>query len=170
VPPFCLFKTEYLTLKGGETNMISTKKLATVGVSAALFAATAMPAFAYGGSTTNVNQTNVGGDSNSINVSSNTGGNAGSGWHSHVTTGDAATVDVVVLSSVNGNGASVTSCGCSGKKKVNVNQTNVGGDSNSINVSSNTGGNTGKHVTTGGAVTAGVTVGSLVNTNVAVVN
>ncbi len=155
--------------------MISTKKLATIGTSAALFAASAMPALAWGGhgSSITVEQKNYGGNDNAIVVSSNTGGNTGSGFISKVKTGNASTDNATVLSTVNGNLADVDGCGCS-VKKITVEQKNKGGNNNTILVASNTGDNTGSgfisKVKTGDASTNNATVVSLVNTNVAMVN
>ena len=58
--------------------MISTKKLATVGAAAALFATTAMPAFAHGSwhwsdDDLNINQSNYANIQNRVLANSNTG-------------------------------------------------------------------------------------------------
>lgn len=160
--------------------MISTKKLVTAGTVAALFAATAMPAFANG-SGVSIKQKNVGGNGNGIVVSSNTGDNkmkAGDDIKGgKIKTGDASTDNAKVVSSVNGNLAKVDTCECD-VDWVKVKQKNYGGDNNLIVVDSNTGGNKMKagddikhgKIKTGNASTDDAKVVSLVNTNIAKVN
>ncbi len=164
--------------------MISTKKLATIGAAAALFATTAMPAFAYHRSGVNLDQSNSAFVMNNVDANSNTGDNTlrGSG---RIRTGDAATV-VDVTNLVNSNDATVNTCGCRGK--VDVDQTNRAFVMNNVDANSNTGDNSvrgSRHhhdseyssfgggygsssIKTGDAFT-GASVTNLVNSNVAVV-
>lgn len=176
--------------------MISTKKLATVGAAAALFATTAIPAFATGGHHWSsddlvINQTNTANITNRVLANSNTGNQSaggyggsgslsedGDGYHGHrsrgnlaLGTGDAATV-VEVVNIANSNVADVDGCGCF--DDVTINQNNTANVTNGVLANSNSGnqtlgGGSNKAIWTGDAFT-GVAVANVVNSNVAVVN
>ena len=141
--------------------MISTKKLATIGAAAALFAATAMPAFAFGGG----GQLNFARIWNGIEAVSNTGGNNVNGEvedNSSTDTGDAAT-GVAVTNLANKN-LNVSTCGCSGFQ---LNSARIG---NMVGAVSNTGENNVNGEVEGstdtGNATTGVLVTNVVNKNV----
>lgn len=144
--------------------MISTKKLVTIGAAAALFAATAVPAFANGFGGGQLNFAHIW---NGVSASSNTGGNVVSGEvedGSSVRTGNAATgVEVTNLANKN------VKVGWGGSFQLN--SAHVG---NMVSASSNTGRNVvggevedGSSVGTGNAST-GVVVTNVVNKNVSV--
>ena len=143
--------------------MISTKKLATIGAAAALFAATAVPAFAFGGG----GQLNFAEILNGVVAGSNTGGNIIEGEvedGSSVKTGDAGTL--VGVTNVANKNVNVSGCGCRSF------QMNSAGVLNEVLAGSNTGGNIiggevedGSSVKTGDATT-GVVVANVVNKNV----
>jgi len=143
--------------------MISTKKLATIGAAAALFAATAMPAFAFGGG----GQLNFARIWNGIEAVSNTGGNNVNGDvedESSTNTGNAETlVGVTNLANKNVN---ISSCGCD---SFQLNSARIG---NRVLAVSNTGENNvngeveDESSTDTGNATTGVLVTNVVNKNV----
>ncbi len=142
--------------------MISTKKLVTIGAAAALFAATAVPAFAghFGGG-----QFNFAGIRNSIVAGSNTGNNNVKGEIEHggsTKTGDATTV--VGVSNIANKNVNVSSCGCKNSQK------NVALIGNSVVAGSNTGNNNVRGEVEGSTSTGdagtGVVVSNVVNKNV----
>lgn len=143
--------------------MISIKKVATIGAAAAIFAATAVPAFAHSSS----GQFNLAKIWNNVSASSNTGSNSIVGGEdgSTILTGNAGTL--VGVSNVANKNVKVGSCGCGGS------QTNIAKIGNKVSASSNTGGNTivngedGSGIGTGDAGTA-VVVSNVVNKNVSV--
>src|SRR3989338_1512528 len=97
--------------------MISTKKLATVGAAAALFATTAMPAFAghwWSDDDLNVTQKNYATVTNNVAQNANTGNQASgflSGHNTAIGTGAAAN-GAIVTNVLNSNKAKVDGCGC----------------------------------------------------------
>lgn len=162
--------------------MISKTKLVTAGAAVALFATSAVPALAWGGwsdDDLNVKQGNWAYVKNDVDASSNSGYNSIDAEDddvkgSKIKTGDAMTgVDVVNL--VNSNDADVDSCECF--DDVTIKQKNGAMVKNYIDASSNTGYNSidaeddvkWSSIRTGDALT-GVSVTSLVNSNVARVN
>ncbi len=144
--------------------MISTKKLVTIGAAAAIFAATAVPAFAgrsHGG------QFNFAGIRNSVVAGSNTGNNNVGGEVDHgakTSTGDASTG--VLVSNLANKNVNVSSCGCkNSQKNVALIGNDVVAGSNTGN--NNVGGEVEGSISTGDATT-GVVVSNIVNKNVSV--
>lgn len=167
--------------------MISKTKLVTAGAAAALFATSAVPALANweghnrrGGGELNLTQTNGAFVLNNVETEAETGDNsAGSG---RISTGNAY-ADSLVSTSANSNSARLNvDCGC--YDKVNVRQGNLALVMNDVETEADTGDNnvSGEgekrhhHHSSGGSVirtgnaTAISTVGTIVNSNVAVVN
>jgi len=188
--------SEALKAEGGETkNMISIKKLATVGAAAGLLFGSAMPAFAGHWRSSDdliINQTNNADIQNRVFANSNTGNQSiggggggslslnedGDGDHGRrsrgnfaLRTGDAET-GVLVENIANSNDVEVSGCGCF--DDVTITQTNGATINNGVFANSNSGNQTlgrgsNKAIRTGNALT-GVAVANLVNSNVAVVN
>ena len=173
--------------------MISIKKAAIIGASAALLFGSAMPAFAghwRNDDDLNITQKNWASITNNVVANSNTGNQTvgENGGHDDITlnedhdggrgskgnlalgTGDAATV-VEVANIANSNKATVKGCGCF--DDVTIDQKNGVKVTNEVLANSNTGNQTGggsnKALFTGNAYT-GVAVTNVVNSNVVKVN
>ena len=177
--------------------MISIKKIATVGIAAGLLATSAMPAFANGrhhrGSDDDltVAQSNSAFVGNLVVTRADTGdnyigggsnhsrGHRSGGSNSKIVTGDAS-ADALVTTEANSNSASVAGCGCF--DDVSIAQSNEALVLNGVFTTADTGDNSisggsngGHHgsrranvIRTGDAMSV-ATVGTLVNSNVVVV-
>lgn len=158
--------------------MISKTKLVTAGAAVALFATSAIPVFASHSDDLLLKQKNWGYVKNNITATSNTGNNSIDAEDdikgAKIKTGDAMT-GVEVVNLVNSNDASVDSCGCF--DDVTIRQKNGAKVKNYIDASSDTGNNSidaedddvkWSRIRTGDALT-GVSVASIVNSNVATV-
>lgn len=158
--------------------MISTKKLATVGAAAALFASSAMPALAWHWSDDdlNITQKNYADVTNTVAQNANTGNQVDglfSGHNKAIGTGAAAN-GAIVTNVLNSNKAKVDSCDCF--DDVTIKQKNSATVTNTVVQNANTGNQTSglfaggnKAIFTGDAAN-GAVVTNVVNSNVAKVN